>query len=215
MPVVLELTVHQVCSCSGYRYISLDRHASEGPIPEGRNIIYLPPYKANLRLMDFSPFAVRRLATAQSAQTGDIVPVPASELPEDSPPVLHGVFTEPSVMPHGKIWREDVVSGLPYTVTVREEGITGNGVMMDDQRVMVVSVSPAPSSQDVPTDASVTGPRAGDGEHPVHQANHDCPLHVRRPSCSRIFRYMRLLVSRLRLSHPSWLLTGLLQAPKT
>lgn len=44
-------------------------------------------------------------------------------------------------MPHGRIWRDDVVSSLPYVVVVREEGVLANGVMIDDQRIMLVAVS--------------------------------------------------------------------------
>lgn len=135
----------QVCSCSGYRYISLDRDPASGPMPTAPNIVYAPPYKANLRLFDFSPCSVRRLAATQGDRAGELVPVPEDELPRVSPRVLRGVHLEPSVMPGGKIWRDDVVSSLQYVVVVREEGVLANGVMMDDQRIMLVAVCcPAP-----------------------------------------------------------------------
>lgn len=94
-----------------------------------------------MRLFDFSPCSVRRLAATQGDRVGELVPVPEEDLPSGSPRVLRGVFLGPSVMPHGRIWRDDVVSSLPYVVVVREEGVLANGVMIDDQRIMLVAVS--------------------------------------------------------------------------
>lgn len=46
-----------------------------------------------------------------------------------------------SVVEHGKVWKEDVRSQLGYVEVVRELGMRSNGVMVDDQRVMVIAVS--------------------------------------------------------------------------
>ncbi|WVQ82207.1 hypothetical protein IAT38_004335 [Cryptococcus sp. DSM 104549] len=48
---------------------------------------------------------------------------------------------EPSVLPRGKFWKEDVKSGLPYRKVWRKYGGWANGVMVDDQRVIVICTS--------------------------------------------------------------------------
>ena len=44
-------------------------------------------------------------------------------------------------MDKGAVFASNVWSGLPYVETVREVGVRANGVMMDDQRIIAVSVS--------------------------------------------------------------------------
>lgn len=60
----------------------------------------------------------------------------------DHPPeVVIKVHEESDVMSKGEVFKWNVWSGLPYVETVREVGIRANGVMMDEQRIIVVSVS--------------------------------------------------------------------------
>jgi hypothetical protein len=40
-----------------------------------------------------------------------------------------------------KCWKEDVWTGLPYVRVQKEMGVIATGVMMDDQRVMMINVS--------------------------------------------------------------------------
>ena len=56
------------------------------------------------------------------------------------PKVRTRAFMEPSCLEAGRVWKYNVWSALPYREVVRELGIRANGVMMDDQRVIVTSV---------------------------------------------------------------------------
>lgn len=51
------------------------------------------------------------------------------------------VVTAPTVLEARKVWKDDVVSGLPFREVWRRKEMRANGVMMDDQRVIVVCVS--------------------------------------------------------------------------
>jgi hypothetical protein len=51
------------------------------------------------------------------------------------------VVTAPTVLERRRLWREDVVSGLPFREVWRRKEMRANGVMIDDQRVIVVCVS--------------------------------------------------------------------------
>lgn len=51
------------------------------------------------------------------------------------------VETEPTVLPKGKMWKDDVRSELPFREVVRRKAIRANGIMIDDQRVIVICVS--------------------------------------------------------------------------
>ncbi|ORX36815.1 hypothetical protein BD324DRAFT_580515 [Kockovaella imperatae] len=114
-----------VCSCSGYRFISLsstplwDDEDSE-ITEQGRRP---QPRRRNLRLLDFSPFSVRKARNAV-----------------DHPPeVTIKVHDTPTVLRGHDSFVNDVTSALPYVEIVREAGVRANGVMMDDQRIIAVS----------------------------------------------------------------------------
>ena len=82
------------------------------------------PYR-KIRVLDFSPYSVRKQRNAM-----------------DHPPeVTIKVHEECDVMDRGAVFASNVRSGLPYVETVREVGVRANGVMMDDQRIIAVSVS--------------------------------------------------------------------------
>jgi hypothetical protein len=60
-------------------------------------------------------------------------------------PLEVDVIDDLSCIEMGDCWKEDIWSGLPYVRIRKEMGIVASGVMIDDQRVMMISVSP-PSS---------------------------------------------------------------------
>lgn len=51
------------------------------------------------------------------------------------------LVTAPTVLERRKVWKEDVVSGLQFKEIWRRKEVRANGVMMDDQRIIVVCVS--------------------------------------------------------------------------
>ena len=122
LTVLRALTLaHQVCSCSGYRFISLIS-SSPGPPRSGHD----GPTRCDLRLLDFSPTSVRR---------------ELSKARDDDDECSVSVKTGPTILPAESIWTDDVRSELPFCDIVRRKGIHATGVMMDDQRVMVICVS--------------------------------------------------------------------------
>lgn len=60
---------------------------------------------------------------------------------EERAPHRSHLVLEPSVIPRGEVWTEDVVTWLPYRSVTSEDTVLANGIMIDDQRVMVVDVS--------------------------------------------------------------------------
>jgi hypothetical protein len=57
-------------------------------------------------------------------------------------PLEVDIIDDPSCIEMGDCWKEDIWSGLPYVRIRKEMGIVASGVMIDDQRVMMISVSP-------------------------------------------------------------------------
>jgi hypothetical protein len=57
-------------------------------------------------------------------------------------PLELDVIDDLSCIEMGNCWAEDIWSGLPYVRIRKEMGIVASGVMIDDQRVMMLSVSP-------------------------------------------------------------------------
>lgn len=84
------------------------------------------PRRCDIRVLDFSPVSVRRELSSARHDDDDEWSV--------------SVETEPTVLPKRGIWKEDVWSRLPYREVVRRKAIRANGVMMDDQRLIVVCV---------------------------------------------------------------------------
>jgi hypothetical protein len=56
-------------------------------------------------------------------------------------PLEIDVIDDLSCIEMGNCWKEDIWSGLPFVRIRKEMGIVASGVMIDDQRVMMVSVS--------------------------------------------------------------------------
>jgi len=57
-------------------------------------------------------------------------------------PLELDVIDDLSCIEMGNCWAEDIWSGLPYVRIRKEMGIVASGVMIDDQRVMMLSVCP-------------------------------------------------------------------------
>ncbi|ORY32547.1 hypothetical protein BCR39DRAFT_522781 [Naematelia encephala] len=168
-----------VCSCSGYRFISLTRSPSDTRPEEDEDqhgFVYAPPRQCDLRLLDFSPYGVKRSlpSSPQPEQEGKVSPSsldpqqddklsPSSSQPHQDDNQLSSnslpqqgnddadaggeedndwsieVITARTVLPPCKIWKDEVTSGMPYRDIRRKMGIRANGVMMDDQRVIMVA----------------------------------------------------------------------------
>lgn len=56
------------------------------------------------------------------------------------------IVDAPTILPKRRIWRDDVVTSLPFREVTRRMAIRANGVMIDDQRVIVVCVSRSDSA---------------------------------------------------------------------
>ena len=173
-----------MCSCSGYRYISLvdpDDLLSNGN-PE------LAPKPQDLLMLDFSPYSVKRARSKGVPATSDLTDIDMAldlvgiddeendnendnnenegdwiddDMSVDSPyqtqtsvaerpqprfshePLEVDVIDDLSCIEMGDCWKEDIWSGLPYVRIRKEMGIVASGVMIDDQRVMMISVSSA------------------------------------------------------------------------
>jgi hypothetical protein len=65
----------------------------------------------------------------------------AEPVGEEAEEVTVRIVDEATVMPMRRVWQEDVVSRLPYREVQRPCGERVNGVMVDDQRVILVAVS--------------------------------------------------------------------------
>jgi len=89
------------------------------------DLIASAPTKSDFRLLDFSPWNLRRPLSA------DV----------DDPDATVTTRTLPTILSKEKVWQEDVKTMLPYTEVVKRKGYRANGVMMDDQRVIAVCVS--------------------------------------------------------------------------
>lgn len=90
--------------------------------------------------------------------------VPAMLRPRLRPGDWKGVDTRivdaPTILPRRRIWRDDVVTSLPFREVIRKMAIRANGVMMDDQRVIVVCVSRSESRRSTQIiGATLTGTR--------------------------------------------------------
>lgn len=172
----------QVCSCSGYRYISLVDPDDLFSRPDPAN----EPRPQDLLMLDFSPYSVKRARSKGVPATSDHSDIDMSpeedgeedeedneedwiddDMSIDSPyqtqiqtqtrtrfqdldrshprfshePLEVDIIDDLSCIEMGECWKEDIWSGLPYVRIRKEMGIVASGVMIDDQRVMMISVS--------------------------------------------------------------------------
>jgi hypothetical protein len=172
--------VSQVCSCSGYRFVSVV------PIPRftepeepQHELVHLAPVLSDIRLLDFSPLYARKEGLKFESEvdgfgdghadghdhdhddddadsiSGHIEPtidplsgqqrgyrrVPPMFRPGQWKGVRTRIVDAPTILPKRRIWRDDVVTSLPFREVIRRMAIRANGVMIDDQRVIVVCVS--------------------------------------------------------------------------
>lgn len=91
-----------------------------------------------------SPSAIFRRASQPINMAGrvDEDEVLEEEEEDDDQEYEIRLVTAPTVLERRRVWKEDVISGLPFREVWRRKEMRANGVMMDDQRVIVVSVSP-------------------------------------------------------------------------
>ncbi|WVR07189.1 hypothetical protein IAU60_004230 [Kwoniella sp. DSM 27419] len=135
-----------VCSCSGYRFVSLTpavwprSQGGDGDLDvdngdDDGEIIPVPRW-SDLHLLDFSPALTKRDwleragAEVYSPDEGVIV--------HQGPDWEAIVHMEPTVLDKADVWKEDVTSRLPYREVRKTYGAVANGVMCDDQRIIVV-----------------------------------------------------------------------------
>jgi hypothetical protein len=90
------------------------------------DLIPAVPRKSDFKLYDFSPWNLRKPLSPES----------------DDADVEVTLRTAPTVLPRGRMWQEDVTTCLPYTEIFRKVGARTNGIMIDDQRIISVWVSP-------------------------------------------------------------------------
>ncbi|WVW83722.1 hypothetical protein I302_105743 [Kwoniella bestiolae CBS 10118] len=133
-----------VCSCSGYRFVSLIpaiRPPNHGlwPSSEDPNLgdaedetheIIPPPKRSDLMIFDFSPSNLRRSISTEEE------PMNSFDYAKKDWSVK--IRDGESIMPRENVWKNDVHSRLTFREIRREYGGWGNGVMCDDQRVIVV-----------------------------------------------------------------------------
>lgn len=108
----------------------------------------------DLLMLDFSPMAVRRrsqpagskISKSEDDQEED-VEVDEKDVVDDGQwsdfthePLEVDVVGDKSCIEKDECWEADVWTGLPYVRVRKEMGVVANGVMMDDQRVMMVLV---------------------------------------------------------------------------
>ena len=107
----------------------------------------------DLLLLDFSPMAIRRRSRAtgkEEAKSDDDQveeEVDEKDVVDDGQwsdfthePLEVDVVGDKSCIEKDECWEADVWTGLPYVRIRKEMGVVANGVMMDDQRVMMVLV---------------------------------------------------------------------------
>jgi len=198
--IVCDSTNKQVCSCSGYRYISLvtpnDLFSQLSTIRNIENV----PRPQDLLMLDFSPYSVKKARSRGVPATSDLAdiemaldidpsdhddveggddidndddddieadwvdddddddmsfefdnpyqpPIPSTSTSRSHHPRFShessevDVIDDLSCIEMGSCWKEDIWSGLPYVRIRKEMGIVASGVMIDDQRVMMIAVS--------------------------------------------------------------------------
>ena len=124
-------------------------------------------FPQDLLMLDFSPMSIRRRSRPTPAKSSITTGQVSS--PQDDPgdeteveeevdekdvvedgqwsdfshePLEVDVVDEKSCIERDECWESDVWTGLPYVRIRKEMGVMSNGVMMDDQRVMMVLVRP-------------------------------------------------------------------------
>ena len=89
------------------------------------------PRISDIRVLDFSPYNILK------PLSGSLGPDVEDEEPEVEVTIRHA----PSVLMKRRIWQQEVITKLPFQEIVRRDGVVANGVLIDDQRVIVVCVS--------------------------------------------------------------------------
>lgn len=108
------------------------------------------PEKSHILLYDFNPYTISKELSQQEPypESDDVDPPRRRTACGETfvPPFTEGrgwksrVVTEPTILSKKYIFEEDVRSELPYREVWREYGGWANGIMIDDQRIIVVNV---------------------------------------------------------------------------
>ncbi|OWT41772.1 hypothetical protein C362_00133 [Cryptococcus neoformans Bt1] len=152
-----------VCSCSGYRYISIlsedkspfaEYDLDETPEDDQPTLDGHYPYrpeKSHILLYDFNPYTISKELSRQEPypESDDVDPPRRRTACGETfvPPFTEGkgwksrVVTRPTILSKRSIFEEDVRSELPYREVWREYGGWANGIMIDDQRIIVVNTN--------------------------------------------------------------------------
>lgn len=130
-----------VCSCSGYRYASLVRTRTG-----------LETFTTELNVLDFNPRWFAKDKLRPEPEAGFAGAAEAEEWEEEEKhDAAHDLAFEgctiksmdratPSVI-KSEIWDDDVISRLPFRSVTRKLRNNPKGVMIDDQRIMIVEHS--------------------------------------------------------------------------
>ncbi|WRT66203.1 uncharacterized protein IL334_003156 [Kwoniella shivajii] len=132
-----------VCSCSGYRYTSLvPAYRAEGhglwPLSEDpsgleedeSHELIPPPKRSDIMVFDFSPINIRKVRNTEPE------PMDFMDFVKKDWSVKSRDYV--TVIEKRNIWKEDVKSSLPFLEIRRDYGALANGVMCDDQRIILV-----------------------------------------------------------------------------
>ena len=102
----------------------------------------VPPRRCDIVVYDFSPFSVRKsLSKLGVNQFSEWLRLEPHVVDESGDEVEIKVHMEETRLDKRRIWKDDVVTRLPYREVKRKCGIMANGIMIDEERVIVVKVS--------------------------------------------------------------------------
>ncbi|WWC70361.1 uncharacterized protein I206_104311 [Kwoniella pini CBS 10737] len=133
-----------VCSCSGYRFISLipairsqgldldDPSTNMEDLEDETHELIPPPKKSDLMIFDFSPINLRKSnSITEEEQSMNFFDFVKTEYTVK-------IRSNPSIIPKRNIWKEDISTNLPFKEVRKDYGALANGVMCDDQRIIVI-----------------------------------------------------------------------------
>lgn len=121
-----------MCSCSGYRFASLVSHRLQNA--------GLAAVECDIEILDFSPYTIKHDESTYREQ--DALEMWTVLNREDGRVSGRTISRdEPTVFNSPHIFAGEVTSRLPFRKVVKEVGISANGIMIDDQRIIVVSVN--------------------------------------------------------------------------
>jgi hypothetical protein len=90
-----------------------------------------PSDTCDVRVLDFSPYSHDRPLAAEA----------------DDDRVQVTLHRAPTVLSKRRIWKEDVATRLAYQEVVAKWKVRANGIMIDEERLIVIAVSPRTSAE--------------------------------------------------------------------